>query len=56
MKLILKQVKILIFLITFFLLTSVSHSFVHIDYFFDATESFFTFNGPYGGLHEYKLL
>mgnify|MGYP001307325407 FL=1 len=54
MKLILKQVKILIFLITFFLLTSVSHSFVHIDYFFDATESFFIVGSPYGGLDEYK--
>ena len=54
MKLILKQVKILIFLITFFLLTSVSHSFVHIDYFFDATANFFTGGGPYGGLDEYK--
>jgi len=53
-KLILKQVKILIFLITFFLLTSVSHSFVHIDYFFDATANFFTGGGPYGGLDEYK--
>ena len=54
MKSILKQVKILIFLITFFLLTSVSHSFVHIDYFFDATANFFTIGSPYGGLDEYK--
>ena len=54
MKLILKQLKILIFLIAFFLLTSVSHSFVHINHFFDATENFFTFESPYGGLDEYK--
>lgn len=54
MKLILEQVKILIFLITFFLLTSVSHSFVHINHFFDATANFFTVGSPYDGLDEYK--
>ncbi len=54
MKLILKQVKILIFLITFFLLTSVSHSFERINDFLNATENFFTVGSPYDGFHLYK--
>lgn len=54
MKLILKQVKILIFLITFFLLTSVSHSFVHINHFFDATANFYYIGSGYDRIDEYK--
>ena len=56
MKLILKQVKILIFLITFFLLTSVSHSFEKADDFFNATSDFFKIGSPMDGLHLYKRL